>query len=49
MSATTLSINSIHASFVSHPHEIAELILNATRSKVVSGIPGTSNLEKVPL
>ena len=32
MNATTLSINSSHASLVSHPHEIAELILNATKS-----------------
>ena len=33
MNATALSINSIHASLVSNPHEIdAELILNATKS-----------------
>jgi pimeloyl-ACP methyl ester carboxylesterase len=32
MNATALSINSSHASLVSHPHEIAELILNATKS-----------------
>jgi pimeloyl-ACP methyl ester carboxylesterase len=31
MNATTLSLNSNHASLVSHPNEIAELILNATK------------------
>jgi pimeloyl-ACP methyl ester carboxylesterase len=31
MNATTLSLNSNHASLVSHPDEIAELILNATK------------------
>jgi pimeloyl-ACP methyl ester carboxylesterase len=31
MNATTISLNSSHASLVSHPDEIAELILNATR------------------
>lgn len=31
MNATTLSINSSHASSVSHPDEIAQLILNATK------------------
>lgn len=31
MNATTLSVNSSHASLVSHPNEIAELILNATK------------------
>jgi pimeloyl-ACP methyl ester carboxylesterase len=31
MNATTLSLNSSHASLVSHPNEIAELILNATK------------------
>ena len=31
MNATTLSINSSHASPVSHPEEIAQLILNATK------------------
>ena len=31
MNATTLSINSSHASLVSHPDEIAQLILNATK------------------
>src|SRR5919198_862815 len=31
MNATTLSLNSSHASYVSHPNEIAQLILNATR------------------
>lgn len=30
MNATTLSLNSSHASPISHPNEIAELILNAT-------------------
>ncbi|MGH9953971.1 MAG: alpha/beta fold hydrolase [Nitrososphaeraceae archaeon] len=30
MNATTLSLNSSHASLVSHPNEIAQLILNAT-------------------
>ena len=33
MNATTLSINSSHMSLVSHPDEIAELILNATKGK----------------
>jgi pimeloyl-ACP methyl ester carboxylesterase len=31
MNATTLSLNSSHASLLSHPDEIAELILNATK------------------
>ena len=31
MNATTISLNSSHASLVSHPNEIAELILNATK------------------
>jgi pimeloyl-ACP methyl ester carboxylesterase len=31
MNATTLSLNSSHASLVSHPNETAELILNATK------------------
>jgi hypothetical protein len=31
MNATTISINSSHASPVSHPNEIAQLILNATK------------------
>jgi len=31
MNANTLSLNSSHASLVSHPDEIAELILNATK------------------
>jgi pimeloyl-ACP methyl ester carboxylesterase len=31
MNATTISINSSHASLVSHPDEIAQLILNAAR------------------
>ena len=33
MNATTLSLNTSHASYVSHPNEIAELILNATKGK----------------
>lgn len=33
MNATTLSLNSSHASLVSHPDEIAELILNAAKGK----------------
>lgn len=33
MNATTLSLNSSHASLVSHPNEIADLILNATKGK----------------
>jgi pimeloyl-ACP methyl ester carboxylesterase len=33
MNATTLSLNSSHMSLVSHPDDIAELILNATRVK----------------
>ena len=32
MNATTLSLNSSHASLISHPDEIAELILNATKA-----------------
>ena len=31
MNATTISLNASHASLVSHPKEIAELILNATK------------------
>jgi pimeloyl-ACP methyl ester carboxylesterase len=31
MNATSLSLNASHASYVSYPHEIAELILNATK------------------
>ena len=31
MNATTLSLNTSHASYVSHPNEIAKLILNATK------------------
>ena len=31
MNATTISLNSSHASLVSHPDEIAELILNSTK------------------
>ena len=31
MNANTLSLNASHASYVSHPNEIAELILNATK------------------
>jgi pimeloyl-ACP methyl ester carboxylesterase len=31
MNATILSLNASHASLVSHPDEIAELILNATK------------------
>ena len=33
MNATTLSLNSSHASLVSHPNEVTELILNATKGK----------------
>ena len=33
MNATTISLPSSHASLVSHPDEIAELILNATKGK----------------
>ena len=33
MNATTLSLNSSHASLVSHPDEIAELILNASKGR----------------
>ena len=33
MNATTISINSSHASLVSHPDQIAELILNATKGR----------------
>ena len=31
MNATTVSINASHASYVSHPDQIAQLILNATK------------------
>jgi hypothetical protein len=31
MNATTISLASSHASLVSHPDEIAQLILNATK------------------
>ena len=31
MNATTISINASHASYVSHPDEIAKLILDAGR------------------
>jgi hypothetical protein len=31
MNPTILSLNASHASLVSHPNEIAELILNATK------------------
>jgi pimeloyl-ACP methyl ester carboxylesterase len=31
MNATTISINASHASYVSHPNEIAQFILNATK------------------
>jgi pimeloyl-ACP methyl ester carboxylesterase len=31
MNATTISINASHASYVSHPEEIAKLILDATK------------------
>ena len=31
MNATTISLASSHASLVSHPNEIAQLILNATK------------------
>jgi pimeloyl-ACP methyl ester carboxylesterase len=34
MNATILSLNSSHASLVSHPNEIAELILNATKQNI---------------
>ena len=33
MNATTLSLNASHASYVSHPNEIADFILNATKEK----------------
>lgn len=33
MNATTISINASHASLVSHPDEIASLILNATKGR----------------
>ena len=33
MNATTLSVNASHASYVSHPNEIADFILNATKGK----------------
>ena len=33
MNATTLNLNAGHASYVSHPNEIADFILNATKGK----------------
>jgi pimeloyl-ACP methyl ester carboxylesterase len=33
MNATTISINASHASYVSHPEEIAKLILDAVKGK----------------
>jgi pimeloyl-ACP methyl ester carboxylesterase len=33
MNATTISLPSRHASLISHPNEIAQLILNATRGR----------------
>jgi len=33
MNATTLSLNTSHASYVSHPNEIADFILNATKGE----------------
>jgi pimeloyl-ACP methyl ester carboxylesterase len=33
MNATAISVNASHASYVSHPNEITELILNATKGK----------------
>src|ERR671914_1980678 len=33
MNATTISLNTSHASYVSHPTEIADFILNATKGK----------------
>jgi pimeloyl-ACP methyl ester carboxylesterase len=33
MNATTISVNASHASLVSHPNEIAQLILNATEGR----------------
>lgn len=33
MNATTISLPSSHASLVSHPNEIADFILNATKGK----------------
>ena len=33
MNATTISVNASHASYVSHPDEITQLILNATKGK----------------
>jgi len=33
MNATTISVNASHASYVSHPDEIAKLILEAAKGK----------------
>jgi pimeloyl-ACP methyl ester carboxylesterase len=33
MNATTINVNASHASYVSHPEEITDLILNATKGK----------------
>ena len=34
MNATTISINASHASYVSHPEEIAKLILDAANNSL---------------
>jgi hypothetical protein len=33
MNATTINVNASHASYVSHPDEITELILNAAKGR----------------
>jgi len=33
MNATTISLPSSHASLISHPNEVAQLILNTTKGK----------------
>jgi hypothetical protein len=35
MNATTISLSASHAPLVSHPDEIAELILNATKESYI--------------
>jgi hypothetical protein len=34
MNATTISIDTSHSSYVAHPDEIAQLILNATKGSM---------------
>ena len=44
MNATTLNLNASHASYVSHPNEIADFILNATKES--KGLTTVNKSEK---